>query len=660
MKRYFLKTQKELIAFAFVLIILQIGFSFAFSQSASGQRYSPSFRYYIVENQETVCTFNNVKKGALQIVKNVLSGTPETFYYHIVPTPETIAVKADQRVDENEYTSKGKNKDKIILDPGEYTISEALPSFRWNMNKVSCVILPEDCGDEVCDDSLNADGEPKEDCNTCFTDCGACSGTAPPEPPPLCDASDDTSDECHLTELEKEEDEEPENGERENDLTFATSEEGEINLGFHGAINSLWYRFTPKKDQVITIDTCKSNTDTVMALNEVLDEEEDPDDDYPFGLELAFDDDSCPYSDGSKITYEVVKDIEYLIHIEGYGKATGPIIFSFKEGEPPEYEPNEIEEPEGATGERIEGRNAMEKVEVEVGRTTACTFDNTLVNLKIVNQTIGGDGDEKFNYIIRRFDTSSPSVSRNKLSVHSNQIVNEDDMRGDEHRGENGKYFESALTSYLITQEVPEDWSLNAVFCEVEGERGSNGVPTIYSYGISNISIKEGKLTTCTFVNTKRGNLEIIKEAEKADGGEKFSYDINFTTSNIVDPRNRSQYLPPDILETDPPLTQAEIEVDEEGKGNDKIKVHPGSYEILESVPQTEPGKEVWALIQVDCVLDDEDKTFTGTGTYLGWRNVDIFAGHTTTCTYKNTLRPIEGPGSGGRGTPQEEIKETE
>ena len=73
-------------------------------------------------------------------------------------------------------------------------------------------------------------------------------------------------------------------------------------LGEH----SVWYRWTAPLTGQVTMDTCTSDFDTVLAVYS--------------GGQIATDNDSCasPNTVGSKVTFGVVEDQSYLIAVAGY------------------------------------------------------------------------------------------------------------------------------------------------------------------------------------------------------------------------------------------------------------------------------------------------------------------------------------------------------
>lgn len=737
-------------AYAALFGVVAVAFSlqFAFGGTATSSTYSPLVDVTIVDGVTTVCAFENTQKGALQIIKNTI-GIPAKFYYHLIPTPSIITVMADREIDDDQYTSHGQNKNKMLLEAGKYPILEVMPNDRWIMKDVSCVILPEGCGDEICD------ADAGEDCNTCLTDCGTCSSLTP-LPPPVCDDFDDDDSDCILDELEEDDGE----GVRENDITSATRESGEPNIGFSGSVNSIWYHFTPDADKQITIDTCSNTTDTVMSLRNcakttgatgdtapgdnpavtitdggschqtapvvkfsggncttqpkgkatifdgvvtgvVIETPGDgcttgptavtftPPPENPFGVEIAFDDDSCPFSAGSKITYRVAKDIEYYLAVDGYKKLVGPITLNFKEGPPPVYDPLPPPPPEpGSTGKRMPTRNGIEEVEIVNGRTTACTFENELMALKIVTQTIGGRGDEEFDYVVKKYDVQSPTIEYSKLNVFPDQNIREDRDRGDEYTGSQGIYLQPATTSYLVTQELPEGWALNSAVCHLQDGK-EIGARTIYTYGIGNITLEANRITTCTFINTKKGELNIVNKATDSTGEETFNYDIGFKSSEYFSPGVLPFSLPPfscndgtcsasedcNICNADcnacsspspkpPGPAYSPTRITLKPNKDDTKEIYPGIYDITAYLPSDISGKQNWTPNKVDCKIDKKDsagndvKKDTGSGIGGGITDVQIFAGKTTTCAFTNSLSTVQRGGGGERGQSEEEKKQ--
>jgi hypothetical protein len=381
-------------------------------------------------------------------------------------------------------------------------------------------------------------------------------------------------------------------------------------------------------------------------------------------------------------------------------------------------------------------------VPIVSGGTTTCYFENNGQGvLKIVSETIGGDGTEVFNYDIDKYKPGSPSVTSSSLLVSVDEEIRKDPLWGDEFRGSDEIELDKAETAYTITtyvttsssspsstststeEGVPEGWALSSVVCELED--GTNiGVDTIYSYGIENVTIQGGgRVTTCTFTNTKKGELKIEKKEAIASssptsptppppppsstGGIKFDYDINFIDSDYLDLNVLPFALDPtdcgdgtcekdedcNICDADcgvcnPPVPSPGVAASPsrmtvEINKDDTKRFYPGFYNLIEylkttpvtpppppppGTPPPPPDDKVWTVKDVECVVKTIDPTTTGgtidysTGTVTGRgaTDVGIFAGKPTVCTVTNELvKPREG--GGGRGSdPQEPEKPTQ
>jgi len=650
---------KAFVILSFVILVLVLGFSF--SNIVIGQNLSPS------------------TKGELKIVNNSI-GLGKIFYYRITPTPSIFSV-----------ISNGTNSQP--LDEGKYKILETLPSNNnWVMRNVSCFILP----------------PPPPP-------------PPPPSPPPSppCDNLSDTSSDCRLEELEN-----SGGGVKTNDLTYASQEyelrngvkyvtkiEPKIG-GFHYLRHSIWYKFKPKVDKKVIIDTCASSTDTVMSLRK-------KSTDF-FGTEVAFDDDSCAHLGGSKITYNVTAKTDYYLVIDYYDyygydpeKPFRPIILTFTDSlspRPPSPPPPPPLPPPGEpTGKRITGKNGIEDVGVVKGKTTVCTFENEQVNLKITTKAIGGNGKEKFNYNIEKFSyffplnnyRPLPYKARHKLNVETFNKIKEDDLRGDEYMGSDGIFLgdnemelepTKVINSYTVSQEVPDGWALNSVVCQLEN--GTKiGTPTIYKYGIENLFIKNDRVAICTFTNTKKGEIKIVKNvigmtASPTSPGQppppqnnEFDYDVNFLSTDYLSSGLLPFYIKPtgcadrtcsldedcNICKIDcqscnapppkepgPGYSPTRITAKPDS-GDYKKRVYPGAYEIIERTNPTLPGQTSWLLNNINCQLENGDKTGTKTG--RGINNLKIYAGKTTTCTSESALSVKEKSGGVRRKDAQQEPK---
>ncbi len=406
--------------------------------------------------------------------------------------------------------------------------------------------------------------------------------------------------------------------------------------------------------------------------------------------------------------------------------------------------------------------DGIDNVLITSGGTTTCTFENSgQGTLKIVSQAIGGDKYQIFNYTIKKYDPGLPTATTNPLLVTTNRLIRYDGVRGDEWTGDNKIDVDKGITAYTITQEISDvtllpslidcangfcssgtscaacltdvancvpcnyssshGWTLNSVECEVQYKDSSapTGVRTIYSYGVNSVTVRGGRTTTCTFRNTKKGELKIIKEAIGETTGvttgvttERFDFDVNFVSSGYFPSGILPFALKPDecgdgtcgldedcyICKTDcgscsfppprrpgPGYSPSRMTINASASllpllppppNNETIKrIYPGIYRVTELISKTRPDGNSWLLDNVSCEVEYSDciipppsppttpptpptgcvtgpaiKRTTGEKIGMGVGDLDIFAGKTTTCTFKNALRAPQGSGDGGGG----------
>ncbi len=202
--------------------------------------------------------------------------------------------------------------------------------------------------------------------------------------------------------------------------------------------------------------------------------------------------------------------------------------------------------------------DGIDNVLITPGGTTTCTFKNSGQGvIKIVTDAIGVEKDTVFKYVIKRYEIGSPSATTNTLDVATNRLIRKDLLRGDEWLGDKTIDVDKGITAYTITQEISQESGtegvvLNSVECEIQYKDSASptGVHTIYSYGVNSVTVRGGRTTTCTFNNTKKGELKIIKNVPSAVASapvsgtpptiprvppvpaEKFNFDINFVSTN--------------------------------------------------------------------------------------------------------------------------------
>ena len=148
------------------------------------------------------------------------------------------------------------------------------------------------------------------------------------------------------------------------------------------------------------------------------------------------------------------------------------------------------------------------------------------------------------------------------------------------------------------------------------GTPGTTPVAQGGSGGITGITVEAGKTTTCTFANTKRGDLKLVKNTTGGDGTFNFSHSIAGLDSSLTT-----------------------VSGTKEDTSNALV---PGSsYVLSETVPAG------WDLNGIVCKLDNGtgaetgsvDATPVASGGSGGVSGITVEAGKTTVCTFENEPR---------------------
>ena len=161
----------------------------------------------------------------------------------------------------------------------------------------------------------------------------------------------------------------------------------------------------------------------------------------------------------------------------------------------------------------------------------------------------------------------------------------------------NGESYERLLEAgtYNVTEIVPSGWELTDITCVDP----SGGTTDSEATATASIDLEAGETVTCTFTNTKLGEIIVAKETLPDGDSQSFDFDG------------------PDDF--DPSLTDGT---------SDNLLVAPGQYDVTETLPSG------WALTDITCVDptgNSSGNTATGTATF------DVAAGETVTCTFTNT-----------------------
>jgi hypothetical protein len=161
--------------------------------------------------------------------------------------------------------------------------------------------------------------------------------------------------------------------------------------------------------------------------------------------------------------------------------------------------------------------------------------------------------------------------------------------------------------TYTVTEALPvTGFDLTSLQCV---ETGTQNTTTNLGGGQATIRLEAGESVTCTYVNTKRGSITIIKDTQPDDAQDfGFTSDVaGFATFTLDDD-------PGSVSPTD-----AEV----------MTNVVPGTYTVTETLPVAG-----FVLAMLQCVESATQNTTTDAGT--GQATIVLEPGENISCTYIN------------------------
>ena len=238
---------------------------------------------------------------------------------------------------------------------------------------------------------------------------------------------------------------------------------------------------------------------------------------------------------------------------------------------------------QGTTTGYDAGDNTV-KVTLAPGSSPSCVFTNTLAaTITVTKACVGGTGPS-FPYT-----GTTPTGTLAPFSLtcgQSSQIVSTG----------------SAFGNYTVTEGTTSNWDFTSLQCT------GGGANTSTSGAVATVGLDAGENVTCTYTNTKRGSIVIVKDAVPNDA-QDFAFTSNITGSTTFSLDD----------DADPTLSNTKT-----------ISVAPGTYTVTEG---TTSG---WDLTGLSCV----DPTSNSSGVIgTGVATINVAAGETVTCTYTNTKR---------------------
>ncbi len=235
----------------------------------------------------------------------------------------------------------------------------------------------------------------------------------------------------------------------------------------------------------------------------------------------------------------------------------------------------------GATGE-VDG-TGVTGVEVQLGKTTTCTFTNSVKTTGAIE-------------VIKSADAPGIFTFTGDLGDFTLEVTESLESAAQTFDG-----LDPAET-FAITETLDDNVEFGSVTCMLEGE------PTgpVDGTGVTDVEVEAGKTTTCTFTSSVKttGTIVVIKSAD-APGIFAFAGDLGDFTLEVTESPGTAGRTFPDL---DAAVT----------------------FDIAEA-PHVNFDFE-----SVTCMLENEEVTGTEAGT--GVTGVVVEAGKTTTCTFTNTL----------------------
>ena len=203
--------------------------------------------------------------------------------------------------------------------------------------------------------------------------------------------------------------------------------------------------------------------------------------------------------------------------------------------------------------------------------------------LQIVKNTIGGNGT--FGFTVTGPSASTPSITT---------------LSG---TGTTGTFAVNPGTYGITESTIPTGWDLTGAVCSFNG-----GSATAYTPG-NDLVIGETDHVVCTFTDTLRGALTLVKNTIGGDGA------FTFTNTGVTGLATSLTTVAGTASDTSDPLAPA------------------STYAVGETVPAG------WTLTSAVCKLAD-GTTVTGTLSGSNITGITVEAGKTTTCTFTDSKLP--------------------
>ena len=236
-------------------------------------------------------------------------------------------------------------------------------------------------------------------------------------------------------------------------------------------------------------------------------------------------------------------------------------------------------------------------INVEIGETVTCTFTNEARGtIKIIKDTVPND-PQNFTYTENIPNCTIGPLDDDSDGTLSNMVTCSNVPVG----------------QYTVTEADPTPgFDLTNLAC-VDSDTGGTASTVNLGTRKATINLDPGETVTCTYTNTKRGTIVIIKDTVP-NAAQDFSY-----TDNISG------------------CTVGPLDDDSDGTLSNTVtcnNVVPGSYTVIE----TAATGYATTLVCVETNGDGGSTPSSSTATLAA--SIDLDAGETVTCTFTNTALP--------------------
>src|SRR5215210_1560516 len=239
--------------------------------------------------------------------------------------------------------------------------------------------------------------------------------------------------------------------------------------------------------------------------------------------------------------------------------------------------------------------NRTATLDIDAGEHVVCTFTNTKgASLTVVKVTDPASDAQDFD-----FDLTGAGVP-------ADLDLDTDDSSAGTPNLQTFPIPVAQLGAYTVTESALPDWELTNLACTGAGGDSSTSLANRQA----TLDIDAGETVICTYTNTKRASLEIVKATEPAKFDKAFAFAITGATASDFDADGAFS-----------------LNAKDDASDSQKSFVRPGSYTTTEAVP------DGWDLTGIACSADGDAVVASGAVT------VKADPGDTITCTFTNRKR---------------------